>query len=279
MAAPHNFGGKAACLKQRELRTRLLATADKREEDLTFSDFNWKAVLKSLPTGAEIVGTGVCRFTFRLLSDVCDHNYIKVDSGERHVFEVTRADGSSVHLHFHKNGKLDEPKTFRRVPVEIGAAEPDHVKARFTIATPVTLNDIVHSETPGENLLLGRNEATMALESLLQGTGRGRLFHAVNFTDKVAFPWKRPLRNTVTNKEIIAGGISAVYAVHKPHDSEGPQLFFCHPNSSYTRVFFSMQKTHVARSRGGRWQDLPLLQNATYFDKSWMNLRSNADRC
>ena len=118
----------------------------------------------------------------------------------------------------------------------------------------------------------------MALETLFRVTRQGTQIHAVNVTDGIAFPWKRLLRNTVTNKEIIAGGISAVYAVHKPHDSEGPQLFFCHPNSSYTRVFFSMQKTHVARSRGGRWQDLPLLQNATYFDKSWMNLRANADR-
>ena len=42
-------GGKQACLKQRELRGRLLATTDVREADLTFSDFNWKGMLKSLP--------------------------------------------------------------------------------------------------------------------------------------------------------------------------------------------------------------------------------------
>ena len=35
--------GRDACLKQRELRARLLATADVREEDLTTSDFDWKA--------------------------------------------------------------------------------------------------------------------------------------------------------------------------------------------------------------------------------------------
>ena len=94
-------GGKQACQKQRELRQRLLATTDVREEDLTFSDFNWKGVLKSLPLGAEVVGPGVCKFTFRLLTQVRDHNYIKIDSGERHVFEVTRRDGSKAHLHFH----------------------------------------------------------------------------------------------------------------------------------------------------------------------------------
>ena len=88
--------------KQRQLRARLLATADEREADLTFSDFDWRAVLKSLPTGGDIVGAGVCKFTFRLLSDVRDPNYIKHDSGERHVFEVTRADGSFVHVHLMK---------------------------------------------------------------------------------------------------------------------------------------------------------------------------------
>ena len=57
MAKPQT-GGKAACQKQRELRTRLLATADVREADRTASHFDWKAVLKSLLTGAHIVGTG-----------------------------------------------------------------------------------------------------------------------------------------------------------------------------------------------------------------------------
>ena len=76
MAQP-GIGGKAACRKQRELRASLLATADVRETDLTDSDFDWKAVLKSLPTGADVVGTGVCKFTFRLLRDTRDPNYIK----------------------------------------------------------------------------------------------------------------------------------------------------------------------------------------------------------
>ena len=235
MATPHSLGGKAACAKQRELRQRLLA-ADELEIDLTCSDFNWKAMLKSLPTGASIVGPGVCKFTFRLLSDVVDHNYIKLDSGHRHVFEITRADGSSVHLHFHKNGRCDKPETFRRVPGEIGAAEPHHAKASFAFAKAVTFDEIILSEAPGDKLPFGRNEATMALESLLPDARQG--IHAVNVTDGFAFPWQRLLRNTVTNREIIADGISAVYAVRTPHDSDGPQLFFCHPSSSYTRVFF-----------------------------------------
>ena len=70
---------------------------------LILCDFDWKAMLKSLPAGAGIVGTGVCRFTLRWLSDVCDPNDIKVDSGERYVFEVPRTDGSVAHLDSYKN--------------------------------------------------------------------------------------------------------------------------------------------------------------------------------
>ena len=75
------------------------------------------------------------------------------------------------------------------------------------------------------------------------------------------------------NKEIIAEGVSALYAVQVPHDSAGPQLFFCHPDSSYTCVSFRPQRTHWVHSTTGKLQDLPLLQNAVHFDKSWMNIR------
>ena len=59
--------------KKRQLRARLLATDDVREADPTLSAFDWKAVLKSLPVGADIVGTDVGKLTYRLLGDVRDH--------------------------------------------------------------------------------------------------------------------------------------------------------------------------------------------------------------
>ena len=116
----------------------------------------------------------------------------------------------------------------------------------------------------------------MALESLLQVARQGTQFRPVNVTDGIAFPWKRLLRNTVKSREIIAGGITAVYALQTPHDSDGPQLCFCHPNSSYTCVCFRPQQTLVMHSKT-RWQDLPVLQNATYVDRSWMTIRGSAD--
>ena len=268
------IGGKAACIKQRELRAQLLATTDSRDVDLTFSDFNWKAMLKSLPCGAELVGTGISKFSFRLLSDVRDHNYIKLDTGERHVFEVKRSDGSAAHLHFHKNGKLDKPEFFNQRPTQIGAGEPDRGGPRMELHRPATFADIVESETPGDRLPLGRTEATMALESLLHATHQGNSIQALNITDGIAFSWRRCLRNTVKNREIIRDGISAVYAV-KPLDQTVPKLLFCHPDSSYTYVFFPNEnKTIAEHMRDDRWQDLIILQNAVYSGRSWMDIRT-----
>ena len=93
-------------LSQCVLRARLLATADEHapgrstnfmtgEVDLTLSKFGWRAMLMSLPAGAGIVGTGVCRFVFRKLHDPCRPGYI--------IFEVTRTDGSTAELHFFKH--------------------------------------------------------------------------------------------------------------------------------------------------------------------------------
>ena len=65
----------------------------------------------------------------------------------------------------------------------------------------------------------------MALESLLHVTQKGMQMKAVNVTDEIAFSRKRFLCNTVDNKEIITGGISAVYAV-RPLDGANPQPRF-----------------------------------------------------
>ena len=72
--------------------------------------------------------------------------------------------------------------------------------------------------------------------------------------------------HTINNKEIIAGGISAVYAV-RTLDGDVPRLLFCHPDSTYTSVFLQQQRKHVEHKRKGIWQDLPMLQDAVYSDK------------
>ena len=56
-------------------------------------------------------------------------------------------------------------------------------KAKFELATPATFNDIVHAEAPGDTLPLGRNEAKIALDALLQVRRQGAQIDAVNVTD------------------------------------------------------------------------------------------------
>ena len=80
------------------------------ELDLTESnEFPWQYVLRALPLdlGLAMIGPGIVTFKFRLLQGERDHNYIKKDSGERHVFEITAIDGSRWQLHYHKNGRQD----------------------------------------------------------------------------------------------------------------------------------------------------------------------------
>ena len=55
-------------------------------------------MLKSLPAGAEVVGTVMSRLTVRKLNDPCRPKHI--------IFEVTRTDGSMAELHFQTTNKL-----------------------------------------------------------------------------------------------------------------------------------------------------------------------------
>ena len=80
---------------------------------------------RALPDGVEeqLVGDGITKFSFRLLRHDFDHNYASVDSGEKHVFEITRSDGNTMHLHFHKTGKYD---SLRVIPAQPQMPQPSH---------------------------------------------------------------------------------------------------------------------------------------------------------
>ena len=110
MQPVQGMGGKAACVKQRQLRQVCLQNGHS-EIDLTDTWPQWRAVLRALPRDKQqiIVGDGIAQVKFRLLADVRDSNWAKVDSGEKHVFEILRVDTSAVHLHYHKDGSLDDP--------------------------------------------------------------------------------------------------------------------------------------------------------------------------
>ena len=73
-------------------------------------DFDWRDLLASMdPPVVEglLEDSEVRVFSFRLLQGTLDHNWRKRDTRERHVFEMTLANGTTVHLHFHKTGRFD----------------------------------------------------------------------------------------------------------------------------------------------------------------------------
>jgi hypothetical protein len=112
-------GGKGACDIQRRLR--LYCFENKiREVDLSKSDYDWPLLLKTMPSlnTQTVIGPGVIGFMFRLLDNI-DLNYAPGgvahrnftvhggDTGERHAFEISCANGDLWHVHFHQKGSCD----------------------------------------------------------------------------------------------------------------------------------------------------------------------------
>ena len=98
-----NRGGKAACIKQRQLRAFCLEKNIDAVE-LTRSAYNWRLLLKTMPclNTPDVIGPGIVGFSFRLLKEI-DPNY----DAALHVFELNCANGDRWHLHFHKHGNCN----------------------------------------------------------------------------------------------------------------------------------------------------------------------------
>lgn len=110
-------GGKGACIKQRQLREYVFKHGID-EVDLARSDYDWRLLLKTMPclNKQDVIGPGVVGFAFRLLSND-DPNYAPgsrgnraphcADTGQRHEFELTCANGDRWLMHFHLRGSCD----------------------------------------------------------------------------------------------------------------------------------------------------------------------------
>ena len=274
-----NCGGKAANAKQKRLRQHCFANG-LWEIDLTDSTYNWKQLLKAMPEAKStlLVGPGVVKFSFRLLQTVRDHNYIKIDSGEKHVFEIECVDGLRWQLHFHKNGNMDDPDripppcsmpqaVLRDQPMNetLGsAAWPAHEESPTW-----HLHDILDS-TSGDAVPVGRAEVHMALTNILQSYSPQEFPFAVNITATTAFPWHRWLRNVVSNRELVVSGIVKVFALCET-SIQDTQVVFCHPDDTYTRVR-PVRGLEYERLNG--WTDCPTFLLAPVETVSWLQTRT-----
>ena len=265
MRPVQGLGGKLACLKQRELRAVCLRE-NLFETDVTETWPEWRAVLRALPRNMQqlIIGNGIARVKFRLLEGVRDHNYAKKDSGEKHVFEILRVDTSAVHLHYHKNGSLDDPVLVDPIVMpqnaNSGASQPT---APFIAPSP-------------SQPLIGRREAVLALTVLLNAcwnNGAG----AVDITDGHAFDWKRFVANTMEHLEIAAMDLEKVFAVRTIR-SGSPKLAFCTTATTWkmldpTQKHYKNTRLPSLPAHVSDWRTEPLFLQPQSVDSNWMPLQ------
>ena len=285
------FGGKEACRKQRELRTWCLDQLPVQYEyDLTNGDWSWQDVLRS--HNEELLkevleGSSITSFSFRLLAHERDPNYIKKDSGERHVFELRRADGVAVQMHYHKNGKMDPPTVLRerRAPVrpgcapaaqEASAAQPAPAQSSptYELQPVATLADIKASPT-NRSVPMGKNEVHTALLAILShcfGEDAG----AVNITDGKALEWRTWLKNFTQNREVVGEGIKQVFAL-KPQPFQRPCLALVRADDSCALVTVSNASVNLYENCDKiPCGDKNLLRSVRSTTIPWMQLRDKS---
>ena len=267
MTPRRGCGGKAANVEQKRLRAHCFANG-LWEVDLTDSTYDWRQLLKAMPeaNSRTLVGTGVVKFSFRLLQNVRDSNYIKIDSGERHVFEIASTDGERWQLHFHKNGSMDKP--VRIPPTAVLHSQPMNNAAGEEGPTWY-LQDILDN-SPQDNLPVGRHEVSMALNTILQSHSPQEVPFAVDITAISAFPWHRWLRNVVPNREIIGSGIVKVFALCLTSIQEA-QIVFCHPDDTYT---LAKPGKRLEYEQLTGWRDCQTFAQAPVQTASWLQTRA-----
>ena len=260
------MGGKAACAKQRGLRQVCLQNGVF-EIDVTETWPEWRALLRALPESMQrlIIGDGIARVKFRLLEGVRDPNYAKKDSGERHVFEILRVDTSAVHLHYHKDGKLDDPVV--RGTIDL----PQN--ANSGASQPTAPSD---EPSPSEPII-GRKEAVMALSILLNNCWRNENSGAVDITDGHAFDWRRFIDNSMEQRQIDAMDIEKVFALKSSEDFESHKIAFCTRGTSWT-LMDPTQKNYkntrhpALEEMDGDWRAERVFVHAKTVDKNWMRV-------
>jgi len=169
-------GGKEACAKQRQLRSWCLSQHPVvYDVDLT-NVWHWQSLLRSLPDSlmSSLLGnSSVASFVFRLLPHAPDTNYLARDPGERDVVELLRADDVAMHMHFHKDGKMDAPiQVWPSVFPGTGLPDVPQSGPMYRLQTPCTLDEICR-EQPYASGKIGKNQVQMTLIAIMSSSCGG----------------------------------------------------------------------------------------------------------
>ena len=280
------MGGKIACQWQRQLREKCIA-AEVSDKDLTDDPlYNWKQLLRSAAPGfaRRIIGPGLVRVLFRILESERDHNYSNTDGHGRHVFEFRRTDGSLMRLHYHKNGRADEPTYVGPQAVVLpglqqpagGAAQPAGLAAvaAARIIMQDDLRNAALSRTP-----VGRDEASAALQTLVHYYHGEVAPGAVDITEGSGFDWLRWVAMLEGARGVIRDGVYRVYAVRWAPGGVA-EAVFCYSCGHFAqlpprsaRYTGANASTRLVMNWESNWQTEPLLSAAPVASRSWLVLR------
>ena len=177
------------------------------------------------------------------------------------MFEFLRVDTSRVHLHYHKNGSLDDPVIIGPIATpqnpNSGASQPTVPLLAFSPSQPN----------------IGRREALLALIGLLKfcwNTGPG----AVDITDGRAFDWRRFFANTMECRQIEAMELEKVFALRRG-DAGSAQLARCTTGMGWkvmepTQKVYKNTRVPPLQDMDSNWRAEPLLTQAKTLDRNWM---------
>ena len=275
--------GKAAWAKQRELRRCLLThrtdSQRKYEYDLTDDAWNWHSVVRSQPPDVRdlLIGPGIIKFSFKLLSGIIDTNYQHVDAGYRHVFEIERVDGSCFHLHFHKDGKCDTPVLINGAAAVNDSGDTQHVSEPVQRQNiDYTRDTLTKIESSLEIPAIPKSQTFMALSLMLEAcTARGDIGVdiAIDITDGQSFKWRRWMTEQLS-VDVTGTGIVKVFVVRRS-PVNAIQIACCRTDKTYTittvpeskKAKYSTSQTQID------WTREPIFRSPWFIREDWIIFR------
>ena len=180
------------------------------------------------------------------------------------MLEILRVDTSAVHLHYHKNGSLDDPVLVDPI------VKPQNANSAASQPTAAVI-----APSPSQPVI-GRREAVLALTLILNArwlNGAG----AVDITDGHAFDWNRFFANTMESREIAAMELEKVFAL-RTEESGSPKLALCTTGATWA-IFDPSQKRYKDTSlpaledMSSNWRTEPLFLQSQMVGRNWMRLR------
>jgi hypothetical protein len=220
-------------------------------------------------------------FTFNLVLGEIDPNYLQKsnDSGERHVFHIRRADNVAHHLHYHKDGKHDDPVKSQHT-ITVHNTFPGKLTIRQKHFTSDEYNGALQPVGFDEGSItgpnVGRKEAASACTTLLEACGFLGRAVSVDVTDELAFPWRRWLKhqtNDVKN-DAMPHDIVKVFICRGLLVVDQAMIACCRTDGTY--VCFYPKKAPGRLQIHYDWPEMTVFQHPVHVSVPWNRIPDRA---